>query len=72
MSVKTITTDFNTYNLTHTEIDESEDASFVLNGISYNVPGAVAKLLLNCMDEIDIYYKMFKEMKSIVGDYGSS
>jgi len=72
VSVRKIATDYNTYQLTYTDIDEKKDASLVLNDVSYTVPGAVAKLFVNMCDEIDVYYNLFKEMKNVVGDYGES
>ena len=72
MRVKKVSTDFNTYLLKHTKIDEKEDAELVLEGGTYVVPGPVAKLFVNMVDEIDVYYKLFKNMEKMTGDYGES
>ena len=70
--VRTISTDFNTYLLHHTEIDERKDAELVLQDATYIVPGPVAKLFVNMCDEIDCYYNLFKNMEKLTGDYGES
>lgn len=70
--VRKISTDFNTYLLNHTEIDETQDAELVLQDATYVVPGPVAKLFVNMCDEIDCYYKLFKNMEKFTGDYGES
>lgn len=72
VSVRKISTDFNTYFLKHTDIDETKEAELVLNDASYVVPGAVAKLFVNMCDEIDCYYTLFKNLKHMTGDYGES
>ncbi len=72
VQVRKISTDFNTYLLNHTKINEKEDAELVLNDNSYIVPGPVAKCFINMVEEIDTYYQLFKNMEKATGDYGES
>ena len=60
---KTTNTDFSTYELTHTEIDEKKLATLVLDDKEFQVDGVVAKMFITMCDEIDIYYSLFTELK---------